>query len=231
MMTNPPFRSSPPAGMQRNIEVLIAASRIADRPILSKEIARDFGLSFTHAPLAGLEHQLDANQPDVLLIDTVLEQNHGAVLSLLRRIHRNYPGLKCVLLVDGLASDFPVLAFQSGVRGMVPAAETSPELLGKCLFSVHRGQFWISNEMLAQVMEAFSTAVMQPQWAGRDTLSPREQQVMDLVVQGLSNRDIAEALRVTESTVKKYVYEVFNKTGASSRVELVLRALQPRLAA
>ena len=62
-------------------------------------------------------------------------------------------------------------------------------------------------------------------------LSPREQEVRELVVQGLTNREIAAVLKVTENTVKKYVYEVFNKTGASSRVELVLQALHSTPAA
>ena len=60
----------------------------------------------------------------------------------------------------------------------------------------------------------------------RDSMSRREQQVMNLVIEGMSNREIAKLLRVTESTVKKYVYEIFNKTGASSRVELVLQSLR-----
>jgi DNA-binding NarL/FixJ family response regulator len=217
--------------MQSKIELLIATSGAADCPILPENVARDFGLSSTQVPWAGLERLLNESQPDVLLIDAVREQDHNVLLSLLRRMHRNYPGLKCVLLADELSSDFPVLAFQAGIRGILRAAEASPQLLGKCVFSVHEGQVWISNEILGQVLDTFSNSVLPPQWEGRGALSPREQQVMDLVVQGLSNRAIAEALRVTESTVKKYVYEVFNKTGASSRVELVLRALQPRLAA
>lgn len=231
MTKNPPFSFSPAAGMQRNVGVLLATTRTADRPVLSDEAVQDYGLSVTQVPLAVLEQFLDAVQPDILLIEAVPDQDRTSLLNLLRRVRRNHPSLKSVLLLDELTSEFPVLAFQAGVRGILATAETSLDLLLKCLFCVHEGQIWISNNLLAQVLDAFSNAVLPPQRAVRGELSPREQQVMNLVVQGLSNRDIAEALRVTESTVKKYVYEVFNKTGASSRVELVLRALQPRLAA
>ena len=64
-----------------------------------------------------------------------------------------------------------------------------------------------------------------------ERLTVKEVQVATLVWKGMTNREIASTLRVTENTVKKYVYEVFNKTGASSRVELVLQALQSSPAA
>lgn len=228
---NPPFPLLASHASQPGIQVLIAASSFTDRPLLGEEEARDFGLALASVPLTHLEKQLAAVQPDVVLIDASDEQNRQPLLLLLRRIRRNHPELKCVLLAEESAREFLVLAFQSGIRGVVPAAECSSRVLGQCISSVHSGQIWIPNRMLAHVLDAFTKALLPTPWIGRESLSPREQQVMDLVIQGFSNRDIAEALQVTESTVKKYVYEVFNKTGASSRVELVLRAFQPRMAA
>lgn len=230
-MMNFPFTFAVGKGLQKQIQVLITAGSLADRPILREDEARNFGFSLASVPLAGLENELSVGRPDVLLIDSIDEEDRDALLGLLRRMRRNYPGLKCVLMAEESAREFLVLAFQSGIRGFVPAAMSTSEVLGKCIACVHDGQIWIPNDTLLDVLDAFSKAVLPSNSAGRGALSPREQQVMDLVIQGLSNRDIAEALQVTESTVKKYVYEVFNKTGASNRVELVLRALQRRLAA
>ena len=230
-MPNFPFALAAGKKLQKDIQVLIAAAGFAIRPILREDEARNFGFSLTNVPLGRLETELSVERPDVLLIDSINEEDREALLGLLRRIRRNYPALKCVLLAEESAREFLVMAFQSGIRGFVPAAESTSEILGRCIACVHDGQIWIPNETLVDVLDAFSKAVLPSNSAGRGALSPREQQVMDLVIQGLSNRDIADALQVTESTVKKYVYEVFNKTGASSRVELVLRALQPRLAA
>ena len=60
---------------------------------------------------------------------------------------------------------------------------------------------------------------------GRELLTPREEQVVALVAEGLSNRDTAQELNLSEHTVKKYLFRIFEKLGISSRVELVLYAV------
>ncbi|MGD1024399.1 MAG: response regulator transcription factor [Candidatus Sulfotelmatobacter sp.] len=60
---------------------------------------------------------------------------------------------------------------------------------------------------------------------GRELLTPREEQVVALVAEGLSNRDTAQELNLSEHTVKKYLFRIFDKLGISSRVELVLYAV------
>lgn len=223
--------SAPGKTVQRSIEVLIAGSRTADRTILSEDIAAHFGLAVTIMPLADLDRQLPALQPDVLLIDAVGPRNNLVILQLLRKLRKNSPLIKCVLLLDEDETEFQVQAFQSGIHGIVQETNHTGLILGNCICCVHNGYFWISSEALEHVLDGFSQMSLPSQEPMHNALSPREQQVMDLVIQGLSNRAIAEVLRVTESTVKKYVYEVFNKTGASNRVELVLRALRSNRAA
>jgi DNA-binding NarL/FixJ family response regulator len=227
----PPLSLLNSTRLSRGIQVLLAASSAAGRTVLSDEHTKDYAFFVSKVPLTGLESYLASVLPDVLLIDATDEEDRAWLLSLLRRMRRNYPALKSVLLVEESVHEFIVLAFQSGIRGIIPAMESTPQHVSKCVVSVHRGEFWIGTDTLASLLDAFSRAVLPTQWAGCDSLSPREKQVMDLVIQGLSNRDIAEILQVTESTVKKYVYEVFNKTGASNRVELVLRALRFQAAA
>jgi len=60
---------------------------------------------------------------------------------------------------------------------------------------------------------------------GSQLLTPREEQVVALVAEGLSNRDVARELKLSEHTVKKYLFRIFDKLGISSRVELVLYAV------
>jgi len=217
--------------LPRRIDVLVATAKAEDGAILSEAQAEYFGLSLNSAPVAGMECALRSSPPDVLLIDLTGQSNRAALLQLLRKMRKNYPVVKCILLIDDQEIEFQVMAFQSGVRGIVRKADDAGMVLGKCICVVHDGEFWIPNEVLEQVQDAFSKVALPIMEPGRESLSPREQQVMDLVVQGFSNKAIAEVLQVTESTVKKYVYEVFNKTGASNRVELVLRALRSHEAA
>jgi len=60
---------------------------------------------------------------------------------------------------------------------------------------------------------------------GEDLLTPREEQVVALVAEGLSNRDVAQEVKLSEHTVKKYLFRIFDKLGISTRVELVLYAV------
>ena len=196
--------------------------------------SNEFGqcVSIAGRELDGLESRIHSKRPDVLLINSAHEENCGKILALLRNLRRNSPELKSILVVPGHEMDFLVTAVQHGARGLVTDDRLSKTNIEECIRSVHAGQVWLSNDVLVEVLNAFSKAAPLFVTPHKDsTLTPREHEVMTLVTQGLSNREIATILRVTESTVKKYVYEVFNKTGASSRVELVLRALRSAPAA
>ena len=90
-----------------------------------------------------------------------------------------------------------------------------------------RGQIWASAEQIDYLVDLVSQVpslrVVNVQ--GTTLLTPREEQVVALVAEGLSNRDIAGELALSEHTVKKYLFRIFDKLGISSRVELVLYAL------
>lgn len=171
------------------------------------------------------ESAIEERRPNVILIDGISTQSRSDILQFLRGLRRSFPELRCILVIDQSEMGFLVSAFQCGVRGLLLSQQLSTASLAKCVRCVHDGQVWISNEVLTSVLDAFSRAAPLRTVPASGSLSPREQQVLSLVVRGLSNREIAEVLSVTENTVKKYVYEVFNKTGTSSRVELVLQAL------
>jgi two-component system nitrate/nitrite response regulator NarL len=216
------------------IAVLMVGRSVAEFGLPEEAEANEFGLCVsTEGPeFEGLESRIQSKCPDVLLINTAEEKDRGKILGLLRALHRNRPGLKCILVISNHEMDFLVAAVQHGARGLVSGDQLSKAHIGECIRRVHDGQIWISNDVLVEVLNAFSKATPLVVTSRQDaTLTPRELEVMTLVTQGLSNREIANVLRVTESTVKKFVYEVFNKTGASSRVELVLRALRSAPAA
>lgn len=217
---------------QQQIAVMIAGKAIPGSAIFESE--PDLGLSILRSRLdfQNFETSIDRSCPDVILIDGLAETNPGEILQFLRSIRRSFPHLRCILAIDRPDMGFLVTAFQCGARGLLLGQDFSTALLAKCVRCVHDGQVWISNEVLTCVLDTFAkTAPLRGVPQIEELLSPREQQVMSLVVRGLSNREIAEVLSVTENTVKKYVYEVFNKTGTSSRVELVLQALQSGSAA
>ena len=100
-------------------------------------------------------------------------------------------------------------------------------MLCRCIQRVADGQVWANTEqttfLLDLVSEVPSLRVLNTR--GHQILTPREEQVVALVADGLSNRQTAAELNLSEHTVKKYLFRIFDKLGVSSRVELVLYAV------
>jgi len=103
-------------------------------------------------------------------------------------------------------------------------AQSSFKLLRRCVEQVHAGQIWANSSELAEVVEALSrlAPVRVVNADGMRLLTKREEEVVHLVAEGLQNREIATKLKLSEHTVKNYLFHIFDKLGVSSRVELVL---------
>jgi DNA-binding NarL/FixJ family response regulator len=98
------------------------------------------------------------------------------------------------------------------------------ETLGKCILAVHRGQVWVNSEQMEVILQALID--MKPPRVtnvlGTCLLTKREEQVASLVAEGLTNREIARRLVLSEHTVSNYLFKMYEKLGISSRVEFVL---------
>ena len=92
---------------------------------------------------------------------------------------------------------------------------------------VHHGQIWATAQQIDYLIDLITqVASLRVVNANGNTLvTPREEQVVALVAEGLSNREIAQELGLSEHTVKKYLFRIFDKLGISTRVELVLYAV------
>jgi DNA-binding NarL/FixJ family response regulator len=103
-------------------------------------------------------------------------------------------------------------------------------MLARCIESVHVGQIWASSQelhyLLDEVRRAKPLGIVDAK--GKTLLSVRENQVVRLVAEGFSNREISQQLSLSEHTVKNYLFHIFEKLGVSTRVELVLYAMARR---
>jgi DNA-binding NarL/FixJ family response regulator len=153
---------------------------------------------------------LMAEQPGVALIDM------ASALSLadLRDLRTAAPRTALVLWGHGLAGEFVFQAVQLGVRGLIPAGTPTDELL-QAIHRVGSGEFCFQND----VMEAML-------YQKRVVLTPREAQLVSLVAQGLSNKEIATSLDLTPGTVKVYLSRVFKKLNLNDRLDLALYGLK-----
>lgn len=113
-------------------------------------------------------------------------------------------------------------AFRAGVRGVFDK-DKPLELLNKCVRCVHNGQIWVNSHYLEILVKALadSPVVRATNADGMNLLSERELQVVACLAEGLTNRDIAYRLKLSQHTVKNYLFRVFDKLGVSSRLELL----------
>ena len=170
--------------------------------------------------------------PDLLLLDPAMPR--GDCLEALDRLNGLEKRLNTILLTADLHGDQLVEAVRLGVRGVV-SKDAPRELILKAIRSVLAGQYWLGREEVADVVQ--SLVRTGPDSSGRHLraaglpLTPREREVVNAVVQGLSNREIASRLSVTEDTVKHHLTNIYDKLGFSNRVELVVCALSRGLVA
>jgi DNA-binding NarL/FixJ family response regulator len=129
------------------------------------------------------------------------------------------------MLLESSDRESVTQAFRAGAQGVFCRTE-SFALLAKCIRCIYAGQIWASSSQLHFVLEALGRTAV-PRFA-RETdqlLSPRESEVVTSLAEGLSNRQIAARLGLTEHTVKNYLSRIFEKLRVSSRAEVMLYAL------
>ena len=163
----------------------------------------------------------------VALICASLADGPLSGFEVLRQLRECSPEVRPVILLDGSERHLVVAAFRAGARGVFCLSQSSFKSLCRCVEQVHAGQIWANSSELAEVMESFSQlASMRVVNAdGMRLLTKREEDVVRLLAEGLQNRDIANELKLSEHTIKNYLFHIFDKLGVSSRVELVLYAI------
>jgi DNA-binding NarL/FixJ family response regulator len=170
--------------------------------------------------------EINKARPDVTLISNSLQDGSFAGYSVLRAVQSANLATRPVLLLEDCEHDLVIDAFRAGARGVFSRSESS-EQLPKCIYSVHKGQIWASTREMEYILGelVMSRPLHVFDARGRNLLSKREEEVVALVADGLTNRQISEQLKLSEHTVKNYLFKVFEKLGISTRVELVLYVL------
>jgi DNA-binding NarL/FixJ family response regulator len=163
---------------------------------------------------------------DVALISESLQDGPLSGLHLVSELRRTFPKIRVILLLKSNREDLIVDAFRAGARGVFHRDQPL-QTLCKCIQAVQQGQIWATSSQLRCVLDVFAGAgpLRLLNSRGRVLLTRREDDVVRLVAQGATNRDVAEELGLSEHTVSNYLFRIYEKLGISSRVELVLYAL------
>ena len=136
-----------------------------------------------------------------------------------RRAMATFPQSKLVGLVDPRGGDI-IQLLRLGLSGLVQASTNLEADLASAITTIHRGSIWVPESVLLEYA-ARVQSLMDRQLAPHTVLSTREAQVLDSVIWGRSNKEIASILAITERTVKFHVSNILSKLGMERRTELV----------
>jgi DNA-binding NarL/FixJ family response regulator len=180
----------------------------------------------------GIRLILTKKEASVALIGA-LKDGPNASFDTIRELRAYYPATNVIKMCDSMERGLVVEAFRAGAVGVLSRDEPF-NVLCKCIQSVHQGQVWAASKVLRFALEALAqtppmyVVSRNPSKPPKTLLTKREQDIVALITEGLTNRDISGRLNLSEHTVRNYLFRIFNKLGTSNRLELALYALHPR---
>jgi DNA-binding NarL/FixJ family response regulator len=180
------------------------------------ELAADLEVTGEAADGLSALEEIERTRPDVVLLDMVLPGLDG--LAVLRELRQR--GLDAKVLVVTSFTDRLVPAMRAGARGYL-SKDVDPHALVAAVRSVHAGHLLLEPGVAASLVGA-------P--ADGPALTARERDVLALIAEGRSNREIARALTVAEKTVKTHVSSILMKLGLADRTQAALHAVRTGLA-
>ena len=164
--------------------------------------------------------------PDILLLG--LAQSRRPAIETLKLAGEHALTTKTIVLTDCLDRAEVLAAVQLGMRGVV-LKDSSPEVLFKSIRAVIAGEYWLGHDRFGTIVTNLRKVEAARRKSKAFGLTRREIEIVRSVVAGYSNKEIAARSSITENTVKSHLTHIFNKLGASNRVELALFAAHHRL--
>jgi DNA-binding NarL/FixJ family response regulator len=158
-----------------------------------------------------------AHQPDITLMDLRMPHMNGVDAT--AAICTEFPCARIIVLTTYDGDEDIYRGLRTGAKGYL-LKDAEPGALLNAIHVVHDGQQYIPREVAAKLVQRMNNP----------ELSDREQDVIHLMVQGLSNQTISAALNITESTVKFHINRILSKLGVSDRTQAVIVALKRGIA-
>ena len=157
--------------------------------------------------------------PDIVLLDVSMP---GGGIEAARTISRVCPVVKTIMLTVSESEEHVAQALAAGARGYILKGTSGPELINT-MRAVSRGESYVSPGLAARLLTIPKRAPQaSPQDGDLPELTKREESILDHVARGMTNKEIAKSLSISEKTVKHYMTNIMQKLRVRNRVEAVL---------
>jgi len=215
--------------MKKPIRLLIADDHSIVRKGIKVLVATEKDMQVVGEAENGVEavEKAAALCPDVILMDIVMPEMDG--IEATRRITAERPESRILVLTSFAADDKVFPAVKAGALGYL-LKDSTPEELVEAIRQVHRGEPSLEPSIARKVLQELSHPGGESGRQTADPLTERELEVLRLIAQGLSNKEIASKLFVAEWTVRSHVSNVLGKLHLASRTQAALYALRSGLA-
>jgi len=200
---------------------------ISDRDSMSSDLlagalTRDHRCDAAAIQPSDLLQVLATCEVDLVVVGVDVNSKMGSGFDLASAVCRAYPAVYVVILLNETTPEYVINAFRSGARGVFSRQLSMTQFL-ECVEHVGKGMIWVGKEETSVLLEAFKS-IPAPNILSASSspaLTARELQVVQCAAKGKTNKTIASELRLSEHTVKNYLFRAFEKLGVSSRVELL----------
>jgi two-component system, NarL family, nitrate/nitrite response regulator NarL len=201
---------------------LITVGIVDDHPLLREGVAHTLSQSGKFSVVGTGEKAADALRiahdflPEIMLLDINMP---GGGIDVARQLAAQYPITKIVMLTISENQEHVGEAMEAGARGYILKGISARDLV-ETLLAVEKGQYYVTPQLAARLLR--QPTRNSPALSKLDELTHRETEILGNVAKGLTNKEIARTLSLSEKTVKHYMTNVMQKLQVRNRVEAVL---------
>jgi len=169
-----------------------------------------------------------STDPDILIIDPDVLKDH-TLSRFIRSVQAKSSNTRVIYLLKSVAADENIISdIKTGVRGFIRIGD-SPAIMIKAIHAVYEGEIWAERRILEKAISKpmLLPETLQSHIPGLPPLTNREMEMLTLVLQGASNREIADRSSISERTVKTHLYRVYRKLKVKSRTKAIALLSHP----
>jgi len=170
--------------------------------------------------------QSPSNIPEILLLDLRMKGTSG--IDSIHYLKKHYPDIKIIVISSYYQDSLMGFLFKTGASAFI-SKDVSPEFIKQIINAVHIQGVYFTDEQVVKLREQISSKTPKPNWDFESELSKRELEVLKLICQQKTAKEIGEILFISTKTVEAHRNKLFVKTGVKNVVGLVIYALQHQL--